>query len=194
MFTGLSKRIGIKTLNDKLLFAFSTVIFLPILFDFITSVTGGNSSSYTFAIYIGTLVLFFVKFIKIIKPINLIALFGIYIFFFLNYTIFPISQPYFSSNEFILVCVYFIPIGILFFTQIRDWNGLISKINKYSIPAVLIGSYILFYTNITAEKRDDVLFTYMEFSYALLPFICASFARYYETKNKLTLVTIQRTC
>lgn len=187
MFTGLYKRIGIKTLNDKLLFAFSTVIFLPILFDFITSVTGGNSSSYTFAIYIGTLFLFFVEFYKIIRPINIIALLGIYIFFFFNYTFFPVSQPYLSSKEFILVCVYFIPIGLLFFTQIRDWNGLISMVSKYSIPAILIGLYILFYTNVTV-KGEEVMFTYMEFSYALLPFICASFARYFETKNKLTLL------
>lgn len=192
MFTGLSKRIskriGIRTLDDKLLFAFSTAIFLPILFDFITTVTRGNSSSYTFAIYIGTLILFFVQFSKIIRAKNIIALFGIYIFFLFNYILFPISQTYLSSNEFILVCIYFISIGVLFFTHIRDWSGLISMVNKYSVPAILIGLYILLSTNIVTGKGDEVLFTYMEFSYALLPFICAPFARYYETKNKLTLL------
>lgn len=188
MLNDLFRKSGIKSINDELLLAFSMVLFLPILFDLITVIARGNSSSYTFVIYIGTLVLFFIKFFRIIKPANVLALLGLYLFFILNYVIFPISQSYISSTGFILVCVYFIPIGLLFFTQIRDWSRLISIVNKYSILACTIGLYILFFTNVTTGNDEEVLFTYMEFSYALLPFICASFAKFYETKNKLALL------
>lgn len=182
------KRIGISTLNDKLLLAFSTVLFLPILFDFITVITGGDSSTYTFIIYLGTLLFFFSKFFRVVKPINVLFLFGLYLIFTLNYFIFPDSQPYISSTGFILVCVYFIPIGFLFFTQIRDWSNLVPILNKFSILAFAIGFYILFFTDITIERSDEALFTYMEFSYALLPFICASFAVFYKTRKKIALI------
>lgn len=182
------KKNGICDLNDRLLLSFSIVLFLPILFDFITAFTEGNSSSITLAMYIGTLVLFFFSFSRVIKPTNVFVLMGLYCVFIFNYVLFPVSQPYISSTEFILVCVYFIPIGLLFFTQIQDWTKLIFIINKFSILAILIGLYILFFTNISTGQREEVLFTYMEFSYAMLPFICASFARYFETKNKITLL------
>lgn len=188
MMNSLLKRIGIYSLDDKLLFAFSTVLFFPIFFDFITVITGGNSSNYTFIVYIGTLLLFFSKFYRVIKPTNVLLIFGLYVIFVLNYFIFPVSQPYISSTGFILVCVYFIPIGFLFFTQIKDWSNLICILNKYSILAFAIGLYILFFTNITIEKSDEALFTYMEFSYALLPFICASFTVFFKTKKKTALI------
>lgn len=188
MLNGLYKKLGLDSLDDKLLFAFSTVIFLPILFDFITSITEGNSSIYTIAIYVSTLIAFFVDFFKIIKPINVIALWGVYIIFLLNYILFPISQSYISSMGFILVCIYFIPIGLLFFTQINDWSRLTAIMNKFSVPAISIGLYILLFTNISSSHVGEALFTYMEFSYALLPFICASFVQYYVTKNKLCLI------
>lgn len=188
MTNSLLKRLGINSLDDKLLLAFSTVLFLPILFDFITVITGGSSSTYTFIIYIGTLLLFFSKFSQVIKPTNVLLIFGLYLLFALNYILFPVSQPYISSTGFMLVCIYFIPIGFLFFTQIRNWSSFISILNKYSILAFAIGFYILFFTNIAIEKSDEALFTYMEFSYALLPFICASFAVFYKTRKKTALI------
>ena len=188
MLNRLYKKIGIANMNDKLLFAFSTVLFLPILFDFITSATGGNSSVYTYILYIGTLIIFFMEFYIIIKLRNVFLLIGIYSLFFINSLLFPDSQYYIYSTDFILVCLYFIPIGLLFFTQIRDWSSLAYILNKYSIYAFLIGIYILLFTDVRVESKDDSLFTYMEFSYALLPFLCASFARYYETRSKFTLV------
>lgn len=175
-------------MNDKLVLAFSTVMFLPILFDFITAATGGSSSVYTIFLYLGTIIVFFVEFYSIIKIQNILALLGLYIIFALNYLIFPDSRPYISSIGFILVCLYFIPIGVLFFTQIKDWRLLISVTSRYAIFAFAIGFYILFFTDISHASREDTLFTYMEFSYALLPFLCATFARYYKTQNKLTLL------
>lgn len=175
-------------MNDRLVLAFSTVLFLPILFDFITAITGGNSIVYTFLLYVGSFVVFFVEFHSIIRLQNILTLLCLYLIFFLNYVSFPDSQTYMSSIGFVLVCLYFLPIGVLFFSQIRDWKLLVSITSRYAIFAFAIGLYIIFFTNISRASSEVSLFTYMEFSYAQLPFICATFARYYETKNKLTLM------
>lgn len=184
----IRRKVGINDINERMVFALSFVLFLPILFDFITSVTHGNSSVYTYILYIATLAITLFKFRNYITQKNVLVLIALYIVVGINYVVFPESIKYISSTQTTLMLVFFLPLAFLIFKNITDWSSFVRIASFFSLPAILIGVYILLFTDVSSALRDDALFTYMEFSYALLPFVCLSFARYYNSKNRLYLL------
>lgn len=184
----IRRKVGINNINERMVFALSFVLFLPILFDFITSVTRGNSSVYTYVLYIATLFLTLFKFRSSITQKSVLVLIALYIVVGINYVVFPESIEYISSTQTTLMLVFFLPLAFLIFKNITDWSSFVRIASFFCLPAILIGVYILLFTDVSSALRDDALFTYMEFSYALLPFVCLSFARYYESKNRIYLL------
>lgn len=181
-------KINITTCNDKLIFALSFVLFLPILFDFVITYTNGNSSVFTYFTYSVSLIVFLVSFRKVIRTKNVLYIFIFYLILLLNYLLFPKSRDYILNNQSILIALYFIPLSFLFFKQIQDWSNFYRVMNFFSIPALLFGLYILLATDISvAMAREESFFTYQEFSYALLPFVCAIYANFHKTRNLIYL-------
>lgn len=188
MIERVLKKISVTDDNEKKILDLSFVLFLPILFDFITSVTHGNSSVYTYILYIATLVITLFKFKSCITQKSVLVLIALYLVVGINYLIFPVSVEYISSTQSTLMLVFSLPLAFLIFRNITDWSSFIRIASFFCLPAILIGVYILLFTDVSSDLRDDALFTYMEFSYALLPFVCLSFARYYDSKNRLYLL------
>lgn len=188
MIERVLKKISVTDDNEKKILDLSFVLFLPILFDFITSVTHGNSSVYTYILYIATLAITLFKFRSCITQKSVLVLIALYLVVGVNYLIFPVSVEYISSTQSTLILVFSLPLAFLIFRNITDWSSFIRIASFFSLPAILIGVYILLFTDVSSALRDDALFTYMEFSYALLPFVCLSFARYYDSKNRLYLL------
>lgn len=188
IFSLIKRNARINETNERVILALSFVLFLPILFDFITSVTQGNSSVYTYFLYIATLAITLFKFRNCITQKSVLALIILYIIVGINYVAFPESVEYISSTQSVLLLVFFLPLAFLIFKNITDWSSFVRIASFFCLPAILIGVYILLFTDVSSALRDDALFTYMEFSYALLPFVCLSFARYYESKNRIYLL------
>lgn len=184
----IRRKVGINDINERMVFALSFVLFLPILFDFITSVTHGNSSVYTYILYIATLAITLFKFRNCITQNSVLVLIALYIVIGINCVVFPESIEYISSPQTTLMLVFFLPLAFLIFKNITDWSSFVRIASFFSLPAILIGVYILLFTDVSSALQDDALFTYMEFSYALLPFVCLSFAQYYNSKNRLYLL------
>lgn len=173
-------KLNINSYNDKILASLSFVIFMPLLLDFIAGLTMEQSGNWTAIIYgVSFVVIFFVgRFrIRLRNFISLLILYSVCLF---NIVVFPESEKYFETAQFIIL-IYYIPISFLIFSTIRSWDNFIPILFLFAPVAILMGIYILLFTTISSS---DSSITYMEFSYALLPFVCVSYA-YYISKRRI---------
>ena len=183
----LLSKLGIQTSNDKILALLSFVIFIPILLDFIAGLTSGQSSNITMIIYGVSLVYFLYFGRDRIKLKNILILLFFYFICLINNLIFPESEEYFNIGQY-LILFFYLPLGFLLFKTIESWDNFIDIIFKFAPLAIIIGIYVIFFTAITTIDRSETYVTYMEFSYALMPFVCASFAYYIKHKDTFALI------
>ena len=125
IFSLIKRNARINETNERVILALSFVLFLPILFDFITSVTQGNSSVYTYFLYIATLAITLFKFRNCITQKSVLALIFLYIIVGINYVVFPESVEYISSTQSVLLLVFFLPLAFLIFRNITDWSSFV---------------------------------------------------------------------
>ena len=173
-------KLGINSTNDKILASLSFVIFMPLLFDFIASLASGSTSNITMIIYGISFVVIITLGRRLINARNILALLVVYFICLLNITLFPESQQYFGIAQY-LILLYFLPLGFIVFRTIKSWDNFIPILFLFTPFAIIMGIYVLIFAHL-AESEDT--FTYMEFSYALLPFVCASYA-YYNIKKHI---------
>lgn len=164
--------------NDKRLYSLSFLFFLPVCLDLIIVLTGGNSSSYTYILYISSLLLILYNNRRCITLKTLSRLLLVYVLFFLSYALFPDTRPYYKTDGFLILVVYFLPIVFLVISSITRWERFFTIMSSFGYIAILAGFYIVFFSNVSLYGKDDSLFTYMEFSYAQLPFLCSLIASY----------------
>ena len=176
----IKPRLGIQSSNDKTLASLSFVLFMPLLLDFISGLTNGQSRTITMILYGLSFVVFFVIGRHRIKLRSFFPLMFIYSVCLINILLFPESRQYFETAQY-LILFYYLPLSFILFRTIQSWDNFIPILFVFVPLAVLMGMYILLFTQI-AELNDSI--TYMEFSYALLPFVCASYA-YYTSKRRI---------
>ena len=188
MIKRLLDLFGIKTTNDKLLLTLSFLLFLPLLFDFIFAVTKGESALYSMLIYGLSLVVIILAFRKLISFKNIILIIGIYFLFTLNIVLFPSSREYFFRPQMYVLYAYSIPVSLLFVVKIKDWSSFFRILSYFGIVSIFMAANVLLYVMSIPDLVAEGVFSYMEFSYALSPLICALFARYLETNKYVFLV------
>ncbi len=172
------------SLNDRLLISLSFVIFMPLLFDFISGLTMGQSRNITMIIYGVTFVTFFVMGHQSIRPSNFWSLVIIYATCLINIYLFPESRKYFETSQY-LNLFYYMPLSFVLFRNIKYWDNFITVLFYFAPIAILMGGYSLLFAQI---QTSDNSITYMEFSYALLPFVCASYAYYINERRIVGLI------
>ncbi len=188
MIKRLLDLLGIKSTNDKLLLALSFLLFLPLLFDFIFAATKGESALYSMLVYGLSLAVIILTFRKLISFRNISLIIGIYILFILNILFFPSSQEYFLRPQMYVLYAYSIPISLLFVVKIKDWSSFFRILSYFGIVSIFMAASVLLYVRSIPDLVAEGVFSYMEFSYALSPLICALFARYLETNKYVFLV------
>lgn len=176
-------KLGIVTDNDKMLMSLSFVLFIPILLDFIAGFTSGQSSNITMIVYGVTFIFIFIQGWSRISINNIFTVLLLYFICFLNAVIFPNSVDYVGIPQY-LILLFYLPLGFVLFRTIKSWSSFINILFVFAPFAILIGIYILFFTSVTTLDRSETYITYMEFSYALLPFVCASYA-YCHSKKRI---------
>lgn len=188
MIERLLSRIDIKTTNDKLLLALSFLLFLPLLLDFVNAVTNGESGVYSIIIYVVSELIIFLSFIKQIKLMNILLVLFVLFIYAINAFLFPSSKDYiFESNMFILYG-YFIPISILFISRISDWSSFFRILSYFGVVSIFMAARVILYIISIPDIKSEGVFSYMEFSYALSPLLCAMFARFLESNKFLYLI------
>lgn len=134
-------------------------VLLPVLgFGEITSIC-------TALIYIGVL------FVLIIKAgltlTDFAVLLMIYCTFFFSYIMFPSTRTEFVTQGMIILFLFFIPYCVIGIRKIRVFETFFSILGNLSIITIIIGIFMFVF--LPYQRYLD----YMEYSYSLLPAICA---------------------
>ena len=184
MIERLLSRFDIKTTNDKLLFSLSFLLFLPLLLDYVNAITKGESGVYSIIIYVVSEFVIFFSFRKQIKLKNVLLVFSVLFIYTINAFLFPSSSDYIFNNEMFILYGYFIPISFLFISLISDWGSFFRIMSYFGIVSIFLAARVILYVISIPDLKDEGVFSYMEFSYALSPLLCAMFARFLES-NKI---------
>jgi len=167
--------------EDRRLMCLSFLLFLPVLLDFIKVRQGGESSLYTYIVYVVSLIAILVGLRRdvTVKSVGLLFLF--YFIFGFSYVMFPETQEYYATDGFLILCVYFLPIVFFVIRKIDLWDKFFLIMAWFGLLAVLMGLYIVFFSGVDNYSADERYFTYMEFSYGVLPFVCSLYKQARES-------------
>ena len=168
---------SLEKLNPRI---FAITLFIPLLILGFTVFHNGPNSGVTALTYFGFLgcALFLIR--KQITVRDIVVLVGVYSFLMLNLMLFPSTTEYYTSIVMILVMTFYLPICAFVVRHIKHWENLFDAIKPCAIGSVLIGSYIVFFS----EKNNyEDWFTYMEFSYCMLPFTTSMYITFRKQKS-----------
>lgn len=172
----------IETINDRRLLSLSLLLFLPVLLDFLTVKRGAVSSATTIALY-GFFGIFMVCYsVRQIKISNVFVILVFWMFCWMNLIAFPNLNEYFSETSFLLSTFYFLPISALIIFRIDNWDNFFKIYTPFALLASLMGAFIVFFSN-TIESGKGEFFSYMEFSYNMLPSCMGLYCVWRRTKN-----------
>ncbi len=173
--------------NDRRLLSLSLLLFLPVLLDFLTVWRGAVNSSVTMGLY-GIFGAFMLGYsVRQVKSVNIFVILLFWSFCICNYTLFPKLNEYFTDTSFILSTLYFFPISALIIFRIDNWNNFFKIYYPFAFLSALLGAFVVFFSN-SVQYGDGEFFSYMEFSYNMLPGYMALYCIWRRSKNVITLV------
>ncbi|MCI1654216.1 MAG: hypothetical protein LKI32_04610 [Lachnospiraceae bacterium] len=167
--------------NDFRFFILGLLLLMPVVFEFANVITSDASSNFTLVTYVIILVYAIIK-NRYFQLTDLILLLAIYAMFAFNYLLFEDSRTYLKSTEMIIIYVFYIPICVFIIRHIDDWTGFTRKLFPMAAIAIALGGIIVFFC-------DYSILSYMEFSYALLPFLAVHYI-YWRSKEKFQLASL----
>lgn len=154
------------------------VIIMPAYIDvlnvLLNTIGIGMTSVVTACIYIYVLISLILK--CGIRKIDFFYLIGFYLVFLLNYLFFSSTRSEMLSQGMIIVYIFFIPYGLFSFKNVVNWDSFFSYLYKYAKWAIISGGMMLLFLSY------DKYLGYMDYSYSLLPAVCAAY--YYQAKGK----------
>lgn len=168
----------------------SFVLLMPILIDFASVVVQQfgilSSSLVTMVIYAVSLVIIFVRVLRVISARDLINdflwLILLYLPFGLNYIFFSETQSQVMSQDMLIIYMFFLPISVFSVRRISCWESFFEALVYPGYCAIGVAAIILIFFDY------QKYLVYMGFSYALLPFIC-NFYRMARIKDSDTSKT-----
>lgn len=171
----------------------SAALFIPLLVEGITVMRGGVNGLITTFIYMGFLGVVLCIVFNRIRAKDLFVLAGIYSFFIVNILLFPSTIDYYKDKAMMMTVVFYLPICTFVVNHIKNWNGLFKEMKLFAAMSVPIALYMVIFSDITQYEE---LFTYMDFSYCLLPFVAALYLTGREERSNLwyTLFAIDALC
>lgn len=176
-------QIDIKNFDNFYLNMFSWLLVMPVLQDFFFVVCdflglSGVSSFVSAVFYIATLLVTVAFGQK--KIVDLFILAAAYLPFFLNYLIFTDTRSYLGDMSMVMVYLFFLPFAVLIPLKINDWSRFFERFFPFAVSAVVLSALNLH------MFREGAFLNYMDFSYSLLPAVCAiyCFTRIEALKKK----------
>lgn len=146
----------------------SATLFIPLLVEGITVMRGSVNGLITSFIYLGFLSVVMCVTFNRIRAIDLFVLAGVYSFFVVNILLFPSTVDYYNDKAMIMTVIFYLPICAFVVNHIKNWNGLFEEMKPFAAASVPIALYMVIFSDISQYEN---LFTYMDFSYCLLPFV-----------------------
>lgn len=155
-------------IEKKYHFIFSFWIMVPLLVEVVQVYTMGKGALYTILLNIVGLLCSLYTIRKDIHVTDFKPLFFIYLFYIGNYLLFPQNNKYFLETSVYILLFIYLPIGALVVRKITDWDGFFDVFKWFSFIAVLCGVFI---TMLSQVEILAEFFSYMDFSYFIIPFI-----------------------
>lgn len=180
----MENNYSIKSYNVKCLSTLSLFLLIPLAVELISIYTGGSNNITPF-LYISAFIYSLIRCKSIIKPKECIFLAIFYLWIFLNYAFFPGTEHFYHNSSFLIVIFIYVPLSILIIYNTSDWKQFFDIGWPYAIVATIISVVIVFANNVASY---DELFSYMEFSYFLLPFNLICYVKLRQNKTLLPLL------
>jgi hypothetical protein len=166
-----------KNISNPIILALllTTPVLIDVLNVFVQQFSLGNTSVYTLLIHLAVLIYLFTH-VKIYKS-DIILLVFFYFVFLINYLVFKDTRQYIFSKNMIFVYIYALPCAVISTRKIRNWSEFLEILKPFTLIATALGALMIL------TFRYDKYLVYMDFSYAMLPSICAN---YYFSRTKIT--------
>ena len=164
-------RLGNKTPDEYNASILAWLITMPVFIDVLNVIVRqyslGNQTIYTSMFYILTLAFIVVR--PKISVRDLLILGLIYVFFLINYFLASDTRSYYTSSGMQTVYMFFIPFCVFSVRKIRVWDAFLRTLEFLAPISVMLGAFLLLFL----DYRFYLV--YMDFSYAMLPSICACY-------------------
>lgn len=152
-------------------------IIIPLLVEVIQINAKGAGVAYTISLYIIGLIISIWSIRDDIKVSDFVPIISIYMFYAINFLLFPGNQIYYFESSVYILLLFFVPICSFIVRKIYNWNKFFNVFRWFSIVGIICGFYI---TTIAQPEQIEEYFSYMEFSYSLIPCIAGC---YYSFRN-----------
>ena len=149
----------------------SAFLILPLIVEFIAVVTNGCGRTFTIILNMAVLVISLLFEIRKSNIREFAILFSIYALIFFNYVFFPDSSRYYLETPMLLVYFIYMPIAVFCIRRITSWNYLFFVLKPYCFVATAISVFIVFFRDVSHLRE---YFSYMEYSYNVIPFVACS--------------------
>lgn len=181
--TANAQKVGALEEKDRIyLHILALLVTMQIFIDFINVVIKqfglGNASVATAVAYIVMLAVALWK-VRFVAITDFLVLAGVYSLFVLNYLLFPETRAFVFTDSMIVVYVFFMIPCAIAIRKVRNFDRFFEILYPYAAAAVTAGGMILLFFN-----YEEYL-VYMEFSYAMLPSICALYYALRTRQKKL---------
>lgn len=145
---------------------------MPLLVEVIQVYTIGSGVLYTLLLHFFGFVISLFSIRKQIISSDFKNILYIYLFYIINFLLFPANRQYFFDSSVYILLFFYIPIAVLVVRKIIDWDTFFDTFKWFSVIAVLCGVYI---TMISQISMVEDYFSYMDFSYFFIPFIAGCY-------------------
>ncbi len=183
----------IKATNENKIRYLVFVLFMPVLINGVNSVLMSffgisNTSLVTLAIT-GTVALCgWILICQGMRARSILLFIAILSLFALNFVLFSYSRKYLLDTTMLMIYVFYLPISVLMIRDIEDWSDFIEASKPYCYLTSFISIFIILFTNYSADLN------YMEFSYAVLPFIMLGYVIFRKEPRLLSGISFLIIC
>lgn len=171
----LNDKAGLYSNEKALAFGITMPAFVDVINVFLQTTGIGFTSLVTASIYVMTLLYI----LKYQKPtgIDVFILSLFYLLFYVNYVFFPNTRSLLTTKEMLIIYFFAIPYGVFSFRRVRCWSVFFDYLYLNGIVAIFSGGFMLLFL------QYEKYLIYMDYSFALLPSICACYYKFRRYKG-----------
>lgn len=165
---------------------FAAALFLPVLIMYVGVLMHGGGQIMNTLIYMVALAVFGYVGLRELNSADVLVLLCIYAFFVLNFLIDPSLSEYYVDPKMIVIYLLYIPVGVCVVRKIKDWDYFFDVCRIYCLFALFVALTTVFVYD-SAVLMNYEFFSYMPYSYFILPYILCSYVLARRKKSLLWL-------
>ncbi len=183
----------IKATNQSKIRYLIFVLFMPVLINgvnsFLMSFLGFSGTSLVTLAITGMVALWgWILMFQGVKTGSLFLWFSVIFLFVLNFVVFDYSREYLLDISMLIIYVFYLPISVMLIRDIEDWSDFISGSKPFCYLTSVISVFIILLTDYSTNLN------YMEFSYAVLPFVMLGYVLFRNNPRLISGISLLAIC